>query len=106
MPTDPFAHPFAPRVNSKQGTQFRIWATQVLREHILQGYTLNEKRLQAEVARLAELQNAVDVMGRILVERSVSGDEAQGLLKVITDYSLALRLLTLLPAIRSRLDTK
>lgn len=81
------------RVNSKQGTQFRIWATQVLREHILQGYTLNEKRLREENTRLVELRNAVDVMGRILSEKTVSGDEAQGLLKVITDYSLALRLL-------------
>lgn len=33
------------RVNSKRGTQFRIWATQVLRDHIIKGYTLNEKRL-------------------------------------------------------------
>jgi len=81
------------RVKSQQGTQFRIWATQVLREHILQGYTLNEKRLKSEVSRLAELRNAFDVMGRILAEKSVSADEAQGLLKVITDYSLALRLL-------------
>jgi hypothetical protein len=81
------------RVNSKQGTQFRIWATQVLREHILQGYTINERRLREENTRLIELRNAVDVMGRILAEKPVSGDEAQGLLKVITDYSLALRLL-------------
>lgn len=59
------------RVNSKRGTEFRIWATQVLREHILQGYTLNEKRLQAEVARLSELRNAVDVMGRILADNAL-----------------------------------
>ena len=35
------------RVNSKRGTQFRIWATNVLKQHLIQGYTLNEKRLQA-----------------------------------------------------------
>ena len=34
------------RVKSKQGTRFRIWATQTLREHLLRGYTLNEKRLR------------------------------------------------------------
>jgi len=33
------------RVNSKRGTQFRIWATQVLRDHILKGYSANRKRL-------------------------------------------------------------
>jgi hypothetical protein len=81
------------RVNSKRGTQFRIWATQILREHILKGYTLNEKRLQAQVARLSELQAAVDVMGRIIAEKVITGYEAEGLLAVITDYSLALQLL-------------
>jgi len=34
------------RVNSKRGTQFRIWATQVLRDHILKGYTVNARRLE------------------------------------------------------------
>ncbi|WP_257670512.1 virulence RhuM family protein [Parapedobacter tibetensis] len=33
------------RVNSKRGTQFRIWATQRLREYLVQGYAINEKRL-------------------------------------------------------------
>ncbi|WP_229738778.1 RhuM family protein [Parapedobacter pyrenivorans] len=33
------------RVNSKRGTQFRIWATQRLKEYLLQGYAINEKRL-------------------------------------------------------------
>jgi prophage maintenance system killer protein len=81
------------RVNSKRGTQFRIWATGVLKDHILKGYTLNEKRLQAQVSRLSELQAAVDVMGRIITEKAITGTEAEGLLSVITDYSLALRLL-------------
>ena len=81
------------RVNSRRGTQFRIWATQILKDHILKGYTLNEQRLKAQVARLTELQNAVDVMGRVLSKRALTGTEAEGLLKVITDYSLALGLL-------------
>ena len=34
------------RVNSKRGTQFRIWATNVLKQHLIQGYTINEKRLK------------------------------------------------------------
>jgi len=34
------------RVNSKRGTQFRIWATSVLRDHLLKGYSLNERRLR------------------------------------------------------------
>jgi hypothetical protein len=34
------------RINSKQGTQFRIWATKVLKEHLIKGYTVNQKRLK------------------------------------------------------------
>ncbi len=34
------------RVNSKRGTQFRIWATQTLKDHLVNGYTINEKRLK------------------------------------------------------------
>jgi prophage maintenance system killer protein len=81
------------RVNSRRGTEFRIWATQVLKDHILRGYTVNEQRLRDENTRLRELQATVDMMGRILNERPVSGTEAEGLLHVITDYSLALRIL-------------
>ena len=81
------------RVNSKRGTQFRIWATNVLRQHLVEGYTLDERRLGAEVSRLRELRSAVEVIGRVLSQRAVTGVEAEGLLAVIADYSLALRLL-------------
>jgi len=81
------------RVNSKSGTQFRIWATQVLRDHLLKGYTVNEKRLQEQVSRLKELQETVDLLGRVIQDRQLTGSEAEGLLKVVTDYSLALSLL-------------
>lgn len=81
------------RVKSKQGTQFRIWATQILRDHLLKGYTVNEQRLRDQVTRLKELQATVDLLGRVMQERRLTGDEAEGLLKVVTDYSLALSLL-------------
>ena len=81
------------RVNSKRGTQFRIWATNVLKDHILKGYSINEKRLQEENKKLGELQQAVDLLGRIVEERHLAGQEAEGLLKVVTDYAQALQLL-------------
>jgi len=81
------------RVNSRRGTQFRIWATQVLKDHILKGYTLNEKRLREQNARLMELQESVNFLGRIIEGRELKRDEAEGLLNVITDYSYALSLL-------------
>jgi len=81
------------RVNSKRGTQFRIWATQVLKDHILKGYSLNEKRLKEQNARLLELQKTVSLMQRVMEGRELARDEATGLLRVITDYSYALSLL-------------
>ena len=47
------------RVKSKQGTQFRQWATEVLRKHLVEGYTLNEKRLKDAEGKYKELQNAL-----------------------------------------------
>ena len=49
------------RVKSQRGTQFRIWATQVLKNHILKGYTLNEKRLREQNTRLIELQKTIEL---------------------------------------------
>ena len=51
------------KVNSRRGTQFRIWATQVLKDHIVKGYTVNEKCLRDENTRLKELQETVDLLG-------------------------------------------
>lgn len=81
------------RVNSKRGTQFRIWATQVLKDHLLKGYSINEKRLQEQNTRLIELQKTVGLMQRVMEGRELARDEATGLLQVITDYSYALSLL-------------
>lgn len=81
------------RVNSKRGTQFRIWATQILKDHLIKGYTVNERRLREQNARLLELQKTVDLMGRIIERHELAQDEATGLLKVISDYAYALTLL-------------
>jgi len=81
------------RVKSQRGTQFRIWATQVLKDHILQGYSINEKRLREQNARLIELQKTVSLLQRVMAGRELARDEATGLLQVIMDYSYALSLL-------------
>ena len=49
------------RVKSQRGTQFRIWATQVLKNHILKGYSLNEKRLQEQNSKLIELKKTIEL---------------------------------------------
>lgn len=73
------------RVKSKQGTQFRIWANQVLKDHIIKGYTLNPKRLPE--VNFRELEQTLVLIKGTLNNNQLSSDEATGLLKVITDYA-------------------
>ena len=80
------------RVNSKQGTQFRIWATNVLRKHLVDGYTINEKRLKSAAHKYQELQKTLKLLGNVIHLKGVS-DEAKGLIQVITEYSRALDIL-------------
>jgi hypothetical protein len=54
------------RVNSKRGTEFRIWANQVLKEYLIQGYSINEKRLQHKTEQLEELRKSVKLLGQVL----------------------------------------
>jgi death-on-curing family protein len=75
------------RVNSKRATQFRIWATQRLREFLLKGYLINEKRLKEnEELKLKELQQAVGLMQQALEIKRLEGYEKE-LLNIITDYA-------------------
>jgi hypothetical protein len=78
------------RVKSKRGTQFRQWATRVLREHLVRGFTLNEKRLQEQSQKLEDLRRTVGLLEQTLVHQAIGLDEARGLLQVITDYAYAL----------------
>ena len=80
------------RVKSKRGTQFRIWATSVLRKHLVDGYTINEKRLKAAEHKYFELQKSLNLLKNVISLESVSG-ETKGLIQVITEYSRALDIL-------------
>ncbi|MDD4102518.1 MAG: virulence protein RhuM/Fic/DOC family protein [Kiritimatiellae bacterium] len=74
------------RVNSKRGTEFRIWATNLLRQHLVQGYTVNEKRLK-------ELKQTLKLAADISARKALTGDEASLLLQTISEYAAALDLL-------------
>ncbi|GHC48053.1 virulence protein RhuM/Fic/DOC family protein [Ulvibacter litoralis] len=52
------------RVKSKQGTQFRIWATQTLKEHLVQGYTINQKRLEQKEQEVKLLKDGIHILTR------------------------------------------
>lgn len=81
------------RVNSVLGTHFRIWANRVLREYLVKGYSLNEKRLKEQVQQLEALKKTVGLLGNVLEAKDLTTDEASGLLKVLTDYTYALDIL-------------
>ena len=75
------------RVKSKQGIAFRKWATKVLKDYMIKGYAVNEKRLEY----LEKTVKLIDIAGRI--EHELKGTEAQDIIKVINNYSNALNLL-------------
>lgn len=81
------------RVKSKQGTQFRQWATLRLKDYLIKGYAINEKRLKETENKFQELKQAVSLLDNIVKTKIVTGDEAQGLLKVLSDYAFALDIL-------------
>lgn len=70
------------RVNSKKGTQFRIWATNILKEHLTKGYSINEKRLE-------QLQKTIQLVKRT----SKITKDTEGLIDILSDYSSALDIL-------------
>lgn len=73
------------RVNSKKATQFRIWATQTLRDYILKGYAINQNRL-ADIG-MDELERAVNLIRQTIDSKVLTGGEAKGILQVIADYA-------------------
>ena len=75
------------RVNSKRGIIFRKWANKVLKDYLLKGYVVNQKRLEY----LEKTIKLIDIAGRIDTE--LKGTEAQEIIKVINNYSNALNLL-------------
>ena len=63
------------RVNSQQATQFRIWATNVLKDHIIHGYSIYDKRL-SEIG-IKELHQAVELLQKTLVHHDLVNDLGQ-----------------------------
>ncbi|MEK9147721.1 MAG: RhuM family protein [Patescibacteria group bacterium] len=73
------------RINSNYATQFRIWASSVLKNYLIHGFSLNKKRLEEQ--GLSEFEQAVGLIKRTIETKELTSSEAKGLLKVITDYS-------------------
>jgi len=81
------------RVNSLRGTQFRIWANKILKNYLIKGYSINEKRMREQQEQLDGLKNTVNLLRNVVASKELTTDEADGLLKVISDYTYALDIL-------------
>lgn len=76
------------RVNSKRGTQFRIWANKVLKDYLIKGYAINDKITQKKYNELSQL---VHILGRTINSQpELSNQENLDLVNVVTDYTYAL----------------
>ncbi|MBO2007965.1 virulence protein RhuM/Fic/DOC family protein [Hymenobacter negativus] len=81
------------RVKSLRGTHFRQWATSILRQYLVQGYALNEKRLRESARQLADLKRLVQLQGEVAANQELTSDQSDALLRVLGDYARALDVL-------------
>lgn len=75
------------RVNSKNATQFRIWANSILKEYLIKGFVINQ---QAKVNQLQEAFDSLKVLTNIATRPTLDNDQARDILHVIKDYTYAL----------------
>ena len=75
------------RVNSMRGTQFRIWANKILKDYLIKGYAINQ---QVKAVQLEDLKSTVRLLSNVIEHKQLTLDEANGLLRVITDYTYGL----------------
>ncbi|MCK9161798.1 MAG: type II toxin-antitoxin system death-on-curing family toxin [Arcobacter butzleri] len=73
------------RVNSKRATSFRVWATKILKDFIVKGYAINEKRVKEK--GLKELEQTLELIKSTISDTQIELNEAKGLLDVIINYS-------------------
>jgi len=81
------------RVNSQKATQFRIWATSVLKKYLVDGYTINDKRLKAAHDKYTKLQKAIALFSKNIKSSKDASHEAKGIVKVLESYSKGLDVL-------------
>lgn len=78
------------RVNSSRATQFRMWATKTLRNHLLDGYTLNQRRLEE---RGIEFTQALNLLTQTLSNQQLINRQGEAVINVINDYARSWSLL-------------
>ena len=80
------------RANSQKATQFRIWATSVLRSYLLKGYAINQKRLEENQKKFLELRETINFLSEKSKKKNLAGQEIE-ILDLLKNYSKSLTLL-------------
>lgn len=80
------------RVNSLRATQFRIWATRVLKNYLIEGYAINQKRLLEQTQKLKEIQSTINFIRQKSIQPELKG-QAEELLSLIGQYANSFTLL-------------
>lgn len=78
------------KVNSKRGVQFRIWANQVIKDYLINGYAINEKKLKTQISNLNSLKETVLLLTKVTEQKKLTSEESEGLIKIVSDYAYAL----------------
>lgn len=81
------------RVNSSRATQFRIWATNTLREYLTKGYVINEKMLKNQQNKIQTLQSTVSLLTRSIQNQISTVDQAQDVANILDNFAKGLDLL-------------
>jgi len=79
------------RVNSIRGNRFRIWATSVLKDHLVKGYTFNQKRLTEK--GLGEVRQVLELLSKSLQSHALISDKGRAILDIVNEYSRTWQLL-------------
>ena len=86
------------RVNSKKATQFRIWATSVLKKYVVSGAAVNVRRLEAlteqkDVKKLRDVEEMMGIVKRLITRSELGTGEANGVIEIISRYAGSFKIL-------------
>jgi len=73
------------RVNSKRGTEFRKWASQILKEHLIKGYSINQQQINKK--SIVELQQTIDLLSKTMINQDLVNEIGTEILQIITKYT-------------------
>ena len=83
------------RVNSQKATKFRMWATGVLKQYVVDGAAINQRRLkELSEEKLGEIEATLGLVKRLMMNTELEEEEAKGILEVISRYGMSLEVIS------------